>query len=110
MTTFLDRSSTGAVGAFCPPSHWKAKGDVPSNFQSIEIPAHRYAVFPHFGPVLAGGRLIVVSGDGYMREVDPASGKLLRATPIGGVAAANPIVAGRTLYVLTDDGRLHAFR
>ncbi|QJI33325.1 GyrI-like domain-containing protein [Pseudomonas sp. ADAK13] len=29
------------------------KGDVPSNFESIEIPAHRYAVFPHFGPVQA---------------------------------------------------------
>ncbi|KAA0943888.1 MULTISPECIES: GyrI-like domain-containing protein [unclassified Pseudomonas] len=30
-----------------------AKSDVPSNFQSIEIPAHRYAVFPHYGPVQA---------------------------------------------------------
>lgn len=30
-----------------------AKGDVASNFQSIEIPAHRYAVFPHYGPVQA---------------------------------------------------------
>ena len=79
-------------------------------FYTTEKVTRRKGVFPHFGPVLAGGRLIVVSGDGYMREVDPASGKLLRATPIGGVAAANPIVAGRTLYVLTDDGRLHAFR
>lgn len=79
-------------------------------FYTTEKVTRRKGVFPHFGPVLAGGRLIVVSGDGYMREVDPASGKLLRATAIGGVAAANPIVAGRTLYVLTDDGRLHAFR
>jgi AraC family transcriptional regulator len=30
-----------------------AKSDVPSNFQSIEIPAQRYAVFPHHGPVQA---------------------------------------------------------
>jgi len=29
------------------------KGDVPGNFQSVEIPAHHYAVFPHYGPVQA---------------------------------------------------------
>ncbi|MCA8880597.1 MAG: PQQ-binding-like beta-propeller repeat protein [Rhodobacteraceae bacterium] len=70
----------------------------------------RRGVFAHFGPVLAGGRLIVASTDGYVREIDPASGKLLRATPLGSPAAANPVVAGQTLYVLTEDGRLHAFR
>ncbi|MGU3310041.1 GyrI-like domain-containing protein [Pseudomonas sp. M5A4_2d] len=30
-----------------------SKGDVPSNFESIEIPPHHYAVFPHYGPVQA---------------------------------------------------------
>lgn len=30
-----------------------SKHDVPSNFRSIGIPAHRYAVFPHYGPVQA---------------------------------------------------------
>jgi AraC family transcriptional regulator len=30
-----------------------AMGDAPSNFKSIKIPAHRYAVFPHYGPVQA---------------------------------------------------------
>lgn len=77
---------------------------------TAEKVTRRKAIFAHFGPVLAGGRLIVASGDGYLREVDPASGRLLRATPLGSPAAANPVVAGRTLYVLTEDGRLHAFR
>ena len=30
-----------------------AKGDVPSNFESIEVPANHYAVFAHYGPVYA---------------------------------------------------------
>jgi len=30
-----------------------SKGDVPSNFESVELPAHHYAVFPHYGPVQA---------------------------------------------------------
>ncbi|OSP56283.1 PQQ-like beta-propeller repeat protein [Pseudoruegeria sp. SK021] len=70
----------------------------------------RKAVFTHYGPVLAGGRLIVVSDDGYMREIDPTSGALLRMSELPGAAAANPIVAGRTLYVVTADGTLSAFR
>ncbi|TVT92695.1 GyrI-like domain-containing protein [Pseudomonas sp. RGB] len=30
-----------------------AKSDVPSNFQSVELPARHYAVFAHHGPVQA---------------------------------------------------------
>ncbi|MCA8884515.1 MAG: PQQ-binding-like beta-propeller repeat protein [Rhodobacteraceae bacterium] len=70
----------------------------------------RHGVFAHFGPVLAGGRLIVASGDGMLREIDPASGQLLRATDLGAPAAANPVVAGQVLYVVTTNGKLHAFR
>ncbi|WP_193142168.1 PQQ-like beta-propeller repeat protein [Meridianimarinicoccus sp. MJW13] len=70
----------------------------------------RRGVFAHYGPVLAGGRLIIVSSDGLLREVDPASGQLLRTIDLGAPAAVNPIVAGRTLYVVTTDGQLHAFR
>ncbi len=30
-----------------------ARSAAPSNFECVEIPAHRYAVFPHYGPVQA---------------------------------------------------------
>lgn len=70
----------------------------------------RKAIFAHYGPILAGGRLIVASSDEKLREVDPASGRLLRTTDLGGEAAVNPIVAGRTLYIVTADGQLRAFR
>lgn len=72
--------------------------------------SRRRGVTAHVGPVLAGGRLIVASSDGVLRQFDPATGAPLGdvALPAGAVSA--PVVAGGTLYVLTADGRLNAFR
>ncbi|NNL36457.1 MAG: PQQ-binding-like beta-propeller repeat protein [Silicimonas sp.] len=70
----------------------------------------RKGTFAHFGPVLAGGRLIVASDDGQMREYDPVTGDLITATALPGGAARNPVVAGGTLYLVTERGTLHAFR
>ena len=70
----------------------------------------RAEVYAHYGPVLAGGRLIVVSNDARMRSFDPVSGALLAETELPGAAAAGPAVAGGTLFVVTADGRLHALR
>jgi outer membrane protein assembly factor BamB len=64
----------------------------------------------HYGPVLAGGRLIVASSDGVIRQYDPRSGGLLAELPLEGGAASAPIVAGGVLYVVTADGALAAFR
>ncbi len=64
----------------------------------------------HFGPVMAGGRLLVASSDGYLRGFDPASGALLSETALPSGAASRPIVVERTLYLVTRDGRLHALR
>lgn len=70
----------------------------------------RQAVFTHYGPILAGGRLVVASGDGNIRFFDPESGAEMSRVEIRGGAAAHPIVVGGTLYVVSGDGRLHAFR
>ena len=64
----------------------------------------------HYGPILAGNRLIVASGDGVIRQFDPTSGALLGTANIAGGAASNPIVANGTLYVVTGRGQLMAFR
>ena len=64
----------------------------------------------HYGPILAGGRLIVASSEGNMRMFDPASGALIGAVPIPGGAASNPVVAQGTLYVISKEGQLLAFR
>lgn len=64
----------------------------------------------HFGPILAGGRLILTSTDGLLREIDPVSGDLLRTVELGAGAVAEPILVDGVLYVLTEDGALRAFR
>nr|WP_207186942.1 PQQ-like beta-propeller repeat protein [Rhodovulum imhoffii] len=70
----------------------------------------RKAVYPHYGPVLAGGRLVVASGDGVIRSFSPQSGALLSTVDLPGGAASRPVVAGRILYVVTAKGQLLAFR
>jgi outer membrane protein assembly factor BamB len=60
--------------------------------------------------VLAGGRLIVLSDDEIIRSFDPASGALIYSEPLPSGAARNPVVAGGVLYVVTENGQLHAFR
>jgi outer membrane protein assembly factor BamB len=62
------------------------------------------------GPILAGGRLFVVSTTGAMIAVDPDKGAVLGQTDIGTSVRQPPVVANSTLYVLDDQGRLHAYR
>jgi outer membrane protein assembly factor BamB len=73
-------------------------------------PRRRQAVFTHYGPILAGGNLIVASGDGVIRMFAPDSGALTGTLELRGGAAAHPIVVDGTLLVVSQDGRLHAYR
>ena len=62
------------------------------------------------GPVLAGGRLIVVSSEGALINVDPTNGAVQSQTSIRAPVSLSPVVANQTLYILDGNGRLHAFR
>ena len=62
------------------------------------------------GPVLAGGRLVLVSTHGDLNYVDPATGKVQAAVDLDRSMSLSPIVANSTLYILADDGKLTAFR
>ena len=64
----------------------------------------------YVGPVLAGNRLIVANSSGALVEVDPTSGAPRSQISIGKGVSLSPVVANATLYILDDDGRLHAFR
>lgn len=68
------------------------------------------SVVAHFGPIIAGGRVIVASSDGLIRQFDPTSGALIGTVDLPGGAASAPVVAGQTLYVISKSGQLHAFR
>jgi len=67
-------------------------------------------VYAHFGPVLAGGRLWVASGDGRLRGFDPVDGAMSNSIELPSGAAARPIVVEKTMFVVTQDGMLRAFR
>ena len=64
----------------------------------------------HYGPLLAGGKLFVASSDDTLRVFDPVSGTLIGTAPIAGGAASAPVVANGTLYVVSREGVLHAYR
>lgn len=70
----------------------------------------RREIVAHYGPVLAGGRLVLASSDGLIRSFDPASGALAGSVGLPAGAASAPAVAGGVLYVVTKDGKLRAFR
>ena len=62
------------------------------------------------GPVLAGDRLILANSRGQLVNVSPLDGKVQSMVKAGGPVSLSPIVAGNTLYVLDNDGRLTAWR
>lgn len=62
------------------------------------------------GPILAGGRLIIVSTRGEMVYADPTTGATQATVKLDRSMSLSPIVANNMLYVLADDGKLTAFR
>ncbi|MCF1709633.1 PQQ-like beta-propeller repeat protein [Tabrizicola sp. J26] len=75
-----------------------------------EKPRKRKSIFAHYGPVMAGGHLVVASSDGLLRLFNPTNGALVGTSQMPAGAATAPIVVGGTLFVVGEDGKLHAFR
>ena len=73
-------------------------------------PKKQSKIFAHYGPIIAGGRVIIASDDGLIRSYNPTDGSLLGSTEIPGGATTSPVVAGGTLYLVSTKGQLHAFR
>lgn len=64
----------------------------------------------YVGPVLVSDRLVVISSEGRMHEYSPFTGEFINETRIGDSVSIPPIVANNTLYVLSDNARIAAFR
>jgi outer membrane protein assembly factor BamB len=62
------------------------------------------------GPVLAGDRLLVAGTLGDLLSISPYTGALLGKMELGEPVRLGPVIANRTIYVLTDRGRLIALR
>lgn len=79
-------------------------------YYKAEKPKKHKAITAHYGPVLAGGRLVVVSSDGGIRMFNPTDGSMVGSGEIPGGAASPAAFAGGMLFVLGANGQLHAFR
>ena len=62
------------------------------------------------GPLLAGGHLVLVSSYGQLLLLAPADGTIEDQRKLHGPASQPPIAADGAMLVLTDDGRLTAYR
>jgi outer membrane protein assembly factor BamB len=62
------------------------------------------------GPVLAGDRLLVAGTLGDLLAISPYTGELLGKMEVRDPMRLGPVIANRTIYVLTDRGRLIALR
>jgi outer membrane protein assembly factor BamB len=62
------------------------------------------------GPVLAGNQLWVGNSDGQIYRVSPGEGSASLFQTVKAPISLAPVVANSTLYVLDDDGVIHAYR
>jgi outer membrane protein assembly factor BamB len=76
----------------------------------FERERRKTGLITYSGPILAGGRLILAGSNGTLINFDPATGNFLSQTRLPARISLPPVVASSTLYLLDDDGRLHAWR
>ena len=62
------------------------------------------------GPVLASGRLWIASSRGYVKSVDVMTGEVAEFTRLDDGVSLPPVVANNMLYILDDNGTIHAWR
>jgi len=62
------------------------------------------------GPVLVGGRLLLTDSQGNLLSFDAQNGAEQPGARIDGGSLTGPVVANGTVYVLSDNGTLYAFR
>ena len=102
-----DRSELVRLSASSGARIW---GKQLPGFVPTRNPRRQRDIYAHFGPVVAGGRIWVASGDNVLRGFDPVDGAQVYATELAGGAATRPIIVDGTLYVVNADGQLLAFR
>lgn len=62
------------------------------------------------GPVLAGNSLWIANTEGQVMKASVATGQVSEFTKVGKPVSLAPVVAGSTLYILDDGGKISAFK
>lgn len=77
---------------------------------AYEDPDDREGAISYSTPVLVNGRLILTDSEGSLFSYDANTGVGESVASISGGSVTGPVVANGTVYVLSDDGALIAFR
>ena len=78
--------------------------------QLYDDPDDRQGRINWSGPILAGDRLIIAGSNREVLSLSPYTGQILGRMEMPDGVPVAPIVAGSTLYILTDDADLIALR
>jgi outer membrane protein assembly factor BamB len=62
------------------------------------------------GPVMAGGRLLIVGTNGNLFTISPYDGQIVDRRAVADRVSVAPMVADGTIYLLDDDAELTAYR
>ena len=62
------------------------------------------------GPVLTSRGLALAGSNGFIIFVDPRSGKIMHRVEVGEPIALSPVVANKTMYILSESGTLFAYQ
>jgi len=81
-----------------------------SQLDEYRVPKKKKDKIFWVGPVLAGGRLWMANSQGEVSSADPADGSVTRYTDLKEPVSLAPVVAGETLYILDDSGKISAYR
>ena len=104
--TWWPQAWLGLVFTWGAPVGWTAlQGD------RLEVMAALYAGSIFWtGPVLANNRLWIASSEGEVLSASVTDGSVAPFTELKESVSLPPIVAGNTLYILDDGGRITAWR
>ncbi len=89
-----------------------ANGDIiwVSELAKYEKPKSNKGVINWVGPLMVNGKILVSGTGGRMVELDAKTGAQVNSWKVKDTVSLAPIAAGGTLYVLTDNGTLSAYR
>jgi outer membrane protein assembly factor BamB len=76
----------------------------------FEDPKDKEGLIKWSGPVLASNRLVITGSHGVALSISPYTGEPLGRVKLPGKISIAPVVAGETLYFLTDEAELISYR
>ena len=65
---------------------------------------------PHFGPIVASGKVYIVSGDKMLRIYNSLNGDLIEEIKFNASFSTQPIILNSTLYLINDNAKIYAYQ